>query len=88
MLLLDVNILIYAHRVDVPDHSRYRSWLREIVSTEPTFGMAELVLSGFLRVVTHPKVFRDPSPLDTALDVAIESGLSFAEIRAFDICHY
>lgn len=72
MLLLDVNILIYAHRADVPDHSRYRSWLREVVSSEPAFGIAELVLSGFLRVVTHPKVFRDPSPLDTALAFAEE----------------
>lgn len=40
------------------------------LDTEPAFGIAELVLSGFLRVVTHPRVFRDPSPLDTALAFA------------------
>jgi toxin-antitoxin system PIN domain toxin len=30
--------------------------------------VADLVLSGFLRVVTHPRVFQDPSPLNLALD--------------------
>ena len=30
--------------------------------------MADLVLSGFLRVVTHPRVFQDPSPLEAALE--------------------
>jgi toxin-antitoxin system PIN domain toxin len=72
MLLLDVNILVYAHRADAARHSRYRSWLKHVVATEPAFGIAELVLSGFLRVVTHPKVFQVPSPLDTALAFAEE----------------
>jgi hypothetical protein len=30
--------------------------------------VSELVLSGFLRVVTHPKVFERPTPLAVALD--------------------
>jgi toxin-antitoxin system PIN domain toxin len=31
--------------------------------------VSELVLSGFIRVVTHPKVFERPTPLAVALDV-------------------
>ena len=27
-----------------------------------------MVLSGFLRVVTHPRVFKEPTPLETALE--------------------
>jgi uncharacterized protein len=30
----------------------------------------DLVLSGFIRVVTHPRVFDPPTSLDTALDFA------------------
>ena len=30
--------------------------------------MAELVLSGFIRAVTHPKVFTQPTPLSKAID--------------------
>lgn len=68
MLLTDVNVLVYAHRADAADHEAYRAWLEELVNGEAAFGMADLVLSGFVRVVTHPKVFRDPSPADRALD--------------------
>jgi hypothetical protein len=68
MLLLDVNILVYAHREDAPEHGRYRSYLEGVVNGREAYGVAELVLSGFLRIVTHPKVFTPPSPLETALE--------------------
>ena len=31
------------------------------------FGLADIVLSGFIRVVTHPRVFIEPTPVDRAL---------------------
>ena len=34
--------------------------------------MADLVLSGFLRVVTHPRIFSDPTPIDLAMTFAEE----------------
>jgi len=34
------------------------------------YGFSELVLSGFIRVVTHPKVFEIPSSLEAALAFA------------------
>lgn len=68
MLLLDVNILVYAHRQDSQDHQRFSDWLESLVNSDESYGMAELVLSGFLRIVTHPKIFRSPSPLDMAID--------------------
>lgn len=70
MILLDVNVLVHAHRADSPGHSRYRDWLRSALEEEEPYGVSELVLSGFLRVVTHPRVFRRPSPLPKALDFA------------------
>ncbi len=67
MFLVDVNILVYAHRTDAPMHAQYRDWLDEMINADAAYGMSDLVLSGFLRVVTHPRVFRDPTPLETAL---------------------
>jgi len=67
MILLDVNVLVYAHRTDAPDHARYRAWLEEVLASPSPYGIAELVLSGFLRVVTHPRVFRTPTPMARAL---------------------
>ncbi len=68
MLCVDVNVLVYAHRAESPAHDEYRDWLEAArVAPEP-LGLADLVLSGFLRVVTHPRVFRDPTPLGLAVD--------------------
>jgi toxin-antitoxin system PIN domain toxin len=61
MILMDVNILVYAFRKDATDHARYRDWLHGIVNAPSVFGISNLVLSGFLRIVTHPKVFKQPS---------------------------
>ena len=72
MILLDVNVLVYAHRADTPNHSRYRAWLESTINADVAYGLADLVLSGFLRVVTHPRVFREPSPLAAALAFAAE----------------
>jgi uncharacterized protein len=38
-----------------------------VVAAEEPYGVAELVLSGFLRIVTHPRVFRQPTPLPHAI---------------------
>jgi toxin-antitoxin system PIN domain toxin len=70
VLLPDVNVLVYAHREDTPDHSRLRSWLQDVVNGPEAFGLSDLVLSGFLRVVTHPRVFANPTPLERALEFA------------------
>ena len=67
MILPDVNILIHAFRADSPDHGVCHSWLEDIVNGDSRYGMSPQVLSGVIRVVTHPKVFRQPSGLDETL---------------------
>jgi toxin-antitoxin system PIN domain toxin len=70
MILIDVNVLVYAHRADAPGHPAYREWLEALINGDPAYGFSELVLSGFLRVVTHPRVFNPPSSLDSAFAFA------------------
>jgi uncharacterized protein len=70
MLLFDVNVLVYAHRADTPNHDAYRTWLEKIINGNAAYGVSDIVLSGFLRVVTHPRVFDPPSGLDEALSFA------------------
>jgi hypothetical protein len=67
MLLPDVNILVYAHREDSPHHRQSLQWLETLINSDEAFAMSELVLSGFLRIVTHPKIFNPPSKLKDAL---------------------
>lgn len=67
MLLIDVNVLIYAFREDAVGHRDYRRWLDGCIAAERAYGLADLVLSGFLRIVTHPGIFTPPTPLELAL---------------------
>lgn len=67
MILTDVNVLVYAYREDAADHRRFRNWLEMLIADPDAFAVAEMVLSGFVRVVTHPRIFDPPAPLDSAL---------------------
>jgi hypothetical protein len=69
MLAPDVNVLVYAHRSELPQHAIWRRWLEELVASDAAFGLPDLVLSGLLRIVTHPRVFSSPTPLADALAV-------------------
>lgn len=51
-------------------HAAYREWLEGAIDTDEAFGVSELVLSGFVRVVTHPRVLSPPEPVESALAFA------------------
>jgi len=68
MVIPDVNVLVNAFRPDAEHHSICHSWLDTTINAPSQFGLASNALSGFLRIVTHPKVFVQPSPLEEALD--------------------
>jgi uncharacterized protein len=67
MQLPDVNVLIYAHREDASEHQRYAAWLRSLTSSAAPFAVADVVLAGFLRIVTNPRIFDPPTPMETAI---------------------
>ena len=70
MRLVDVNVLVYAHREDTANHRACRRWVEAMLASDEAYAVSDLVLSGFLRVVTHPRVFKKPSPIDAALRFA------------------
>jgi len=67
MQLPDVNVLIYAHREDAPEHERYAAWLQGLTASDEPFALSDVVLSGFLLIVTNPRVFDPPTPMDKAI---------------------
>ena len=67
MVLLDVNVLVTAMRKDAPGHARLRTYLEALRSAQEPFAISDLVLSGALRILTHPRVFTPPTPLRAAL---------------------
>lgn len=67
MLLPDVNVLVYAHRVESPDHERYAEWLRALATGAEPFALSELGASGFIRIATNPKIWDEPTSIQDAL---------------------
>lgn len=66
MILLDANLLIYAHVASFPQHARAREWLDTQLSGGGPVGLPWPSLLGFLRIVTNPRVFQRPEPVARA----------------------
>lgn len=67
MILPDVNVLLYAFRTDLPGHPEHKRWLEAIVNGEAAYAISPQVLSGVVRIATHPRIFARPSRLDQTL---------------------
>jgi len=68
MLLLDVNVCIYAIRKDSPDHTGYRHWVNDALNGDEPVGISDLVLSGVIRIITNHRIFHQPSTTQQALE--------------------
>ena len=61
MRCVDVNVLVYAHRADLPEHADYRRLLEHLANDDEPLGVPDAVLSGFARVMTNRRVFAEPT---------------------------
>lgn len=67
MILPDVNVLVYAFRREYPEHEHYRAWLQGVVGGSEDLALVDAVLVGFIRIVTHPRIFEAPASVPEAL---------------------
>lgn len=67
MDLLDVNVLVNGYRRDAPRHQAFRKFVESLVKGGQPFAIPSVSLSGFFRVVTHPRIFSPPSTFNDAL---------------------
>ncbi len=70
MILPDVNILLYAFRADMPEHTQHRTWLEQIGNDGQVFGISPQVLASVVRIVTQRRFFTRPSVLAEVFDFA------------------
>jgi toxin-antitoxin system PIN domain toxin len=63
VILIDVNLLVYATNGHARQHEAAREWLERSLIEFPRVGLPWASLLGFLRLATHPKLF--PRPLTT-----------------------
>jgi toxin-antitoxin system PIN domain toxin len=62
----DANVLIYAFRTDSTEHDACNEWLNSALRTD-RIGLADTILGDFVRMVTSPRIFTEPTPAAAAL---------------------
>ncbi len=62
MRAVDSGVLVCAHRAETPEHAAARAVLEELVHSGQPWALPWPVVYEFLRVVTHPRLFRPPTP--------------------------
>lgn len=70
MQLADTNVLINAHRPEARRHLEYRRWLQEMLAGPEPYAVSDFAVNGMIRVVTNRRIYREPTPIDQALEVA------------------
>lgn len=68
MRIVDLNILLYAVNSDSEHHATVRKWWERVLGGDETVGLPWLVLLGFLRLATNPRVFPRPLSVEDALE--------------------
>lgn len=64
MILLDVNVVVAAHRDDHPHHVPARSCLDTVVAGDGPFTVPEEVWAAAVRIATNRRIFTVPTPVD------------------------
>jgi toxin-antitoxin system PIN domain toxin len=64
---VDTNVLVYSEIVTAEHHAPARRLLTELAQGASAWAIPWPCIYEFLRVVTHPRVFSPPVPLDLAL---------------------
>ena len=67
MILPDVNVIVCAYKREEEHHARYADWLNGVAAGTETLALVDIVLTGFLRIVTNRRIYADPAPLSEAL---------------------
>lgn len=67
MKLVDVNVLLYAVNPDSDPNGTVRRWWERALTADESIGLPWMVLAGFLRISTNPRVYPQPATVDEAL---------------------
>jgi toxin-antitoxin system PIN domain toxin len=66
MILIDSNLLIYAHVKNMPEHAKAKRWLDQSLNESHRVGLPWQSLLTFMRLVTNPRIFDRPEQVSDA----------------------
>ena len=70
MMLVDTNVMIYAHRLDTDQHLEYRAWMDALIAGPEPYAVSDFALNGVIRVVTDRRIYENATPTLIALNYA------------------
>lgn len=80
MILPDINALVYAYDATSRHHASAKTWWEGLMNNPQMVGLAWVVLLGFIRITTNPRIFQTPYSPDQTLTI-IESWLEQPHVR-------
>lgn len=68
MIIPDVNLLIYAHNDQAVLHQPAKEWWEGLLNGKRPVGLPWVTISGFIRLMTHPRVLVRPQDVGQTVD--------------------
>jgi uncharacterized protein len=68
VIAVDTNVLVHAHRRDAELHERCSAAVRGLAEGRAAWALPWACVHEFLAIVTHPRIYAPPTPVDAALD--------------------
>lgn len=66
MIVVDVNLLVYATFNSFEQHAAARPWVEQQLAASTRVGLPWETLLGFLRISTNPRIIEHPLSMDVA----------------------
>jgi uncharacterized protein len=80
MIVLDVNLLLYAYDTASAEHKKARSCIEELFSGEETVGLPWQTVTAFIRIMTYPGLMGERFSLASALAI-VDQWLDIPQVR-------
>jgi hypothetical protein len=80
VIVLDVNLLLYAHDSTSERHSAARSWLGNVFSGPEPIGLPWQVVWAFLRLTTNPRIFANSLSMEKAVGI-VQPWMELKQVR-------
>jgi toxin-antitoxin system PIN domain toxin len=80
MIVVDVNLLIYAYDTTCADHNKARAWVEAAFSGDEPIGLPWQNISAFIRIMTYPGLFGERFIMRQVLSI-FDEWIEMAHIR-------
>jgi toxin-antitoxin system PIN domain toxin len=70
MMLVDTNVMVYAHRNEDVRHPEFRAWMDALIAGPEPYAVSDIALNAVIRVVTNRRIYPNATPTYVALAYA------------------